>query len=66
MIPSEIWTRKYCCSKIPVIKRVYKALFSIDYRLNVLFLSTEIFSKRQNNNNIWYLADNELENIALT
>ena len=48
MIPSWKWTRKYCFSKIPVIKGVYKQLFFTEYLVIMLFLSTGIFSKRQN------------------
>ena len=48
MIPSWKWTRKYCFSKIPVIKGVYKPLFFTEYLVIMLFLSSEIFSKRQN------------------
>ena len=48
MIPSWKWTRKYCFSKIPVIKRVQKPLFCTEYLVIMLFLSTGIFSKRQN------------------
>ena len=48
MIPSWKWTRKYCFSKIPVIKGVYKPLFVTEYLVIMLFLSTGIFSKRQN------------------
>ena len=48
MIPSWKWTRKYCFSKTPVIKGVYKPLFFTEYLVIMLFLSTGIFSKRQN------------------
>ena len=48
MIPSWKWARKYCFSKIPVIKGVYKPLFFTEYLVIMLFLSTGIFSKRQN------------------
>ena len=48
MIPSWKWPRKYCLSKIPVIKGVYKPLFFTEYLVIMLFLSTGIFSKRQN------------------
>ena len=48
MIPSWKWTRKYCFSKIPIIKGVYKPLFFTAYLVIMLFLSTGIFSKRQN------------------
>ena len=48
MIPSWKWTRKYCFSKIPVIKRVYKTVFFTEYKVIMLFLPRGICSKRQN------------------
>ena len=36
MIPSWKWTRKYCFSKIPVIKGVYKPLFFTEYLVIML------------------------------
>ena len=48
MIPSWKWTRKYCFSKIPVIKRVYKTFFFTEYKVIMLFLPRGICSKRQN------------------
>ena len=48
MIPRWKWTRKYCSSKIPVIKGVYKTLFFTEYKAIMLFLPRGICSKRQN------------------
>ena len=48
MIPRWKWTRKYCSSKIPVIKGVYKTLFFNEYKVIMLFLPRGICSKRQN------------------
>ena len=48
MIPRWKWTRKYCFSKIPVIKGVYKTLFFTEYKVIMLFLPTGICSKRPN------------------
>ena len=36
--------RKYCFSKIPVIKGVYKTLFYSEYKVIMLFLPREICS----------------------
>ena len=48
MIPRWKWTRKYCSSKIPVIKGVYKTLFFNEFKVIMLFLPRGIGSKRQN------------------
>ena len=48
MIPRWKWTRKYCSSKISVIKGVYKTLFFNEYKVIMLFLPRGICSKRQN------------------
>ena len=48
MIPRWKWTRKYCSSKIPVIKGVYKTIFFNEYKVIMLFLPRGICSKKQN------------------
>ena len=48
MIPSWKWTRRYCSSKIPVIKGVYKTPFFTEYKVIMLFLPRGICSKKQN------------------
>ena len=48
MIPRWKWTRKYCSSKIPVIKGVYKTIFFNEYKVIMLFLPRRICSKKQN------------------
>ena len=46
--PYSVYTRKYCSSKIPVIKGVYKTLFFTEYKVIMLFLPRGICSKKQN------------------
>ena len=48
MIPRWKWTRKYCSSKIPVIKGVFKTLFFTESKVIMLFLPRGICSKRPN------------------